>query len=360
MEGPRAPRETELPSVLQFLDQTLRPDHNWSLASEYPTAFSKQNIHNIRILTDEDRILSHAVMKPLIVKTPLLVYKIAAIGSVVTNAEHRGQGLSSQILESCLAEGKTQDCDFALLWTNLHDFYRKKGFELAGCEESICFLEEFETPRKDLQIKHGMPVAPETLLKLYAQHTVGTARTAEDVRKFLLIPQSKIHSAWDQKGQLVAYAIEGKGADLTDYIHEWGGSVSAIVSLMSSLRKHKARPFTMILPNHAVNLLVALQKLPITAGQGYLGMIKLLRTELLFAKIHRAARSIGIADLVLAKSDDGFQIGLGKDVRNLSDEKAVTQFLFGPCPDLGFLPSTEERLSKMFPLPLWVWGWDSV
>ena len=250
MDGPRAPLETELPQILKFLNDSLRPETGWSIAAEYPTALGRANIHNIRIITEQDRVLSHAVMKPLVMKTPLLIYKAAAIGSVVTAQDHQGQGLSTQILEACLAEARSQDCDFAILWSNLFDFYRRLNFELAGYEESIILEQEFEAPVPNLRYMTGSQVAPEAILRLYTQHTVGSARTAEDIRKFLQIPKSLVHTAWDQKGQLVAYAVEGKGADLTDYVHEWGGGVSAILSLLANLRKTKARPFTIILPNH--------------------------------------------------------------------------------------------------------------
>lgn len=360
MEGPRAPRESELPEILKFLNESLRPQQSWSIANEYPTALTKSNLHNMRVITEENQVLSHAVLKPLVIKTPLLIYKAAAIGSVVTAQNHQGQGLSSQILESCLAEARAQECDFAILWTNLYDFYRRLGFELAGFEESIVIEREFEVPEHGLKFLKGAQVAPDAVLRLYAQHTVGTARTAEEVRKFMQIPNSTIHTAWDSNGQMVAYAVEGKGADLTDYVHEWGGSVSALLALFANLRKAKARPFTVILPNHSVNLITALQAKSVTINQGFLGMIKILDPEKFFGKIRKAARSIGFADLVLESAGEGFNIGVGTDVRKIADEKELVRFIFGPPPELGFLPSSQAKLDRLFPLPLWIWGWDSI
>ena len=95
MEGPRSPTENEFDRVLDFLNGQLRPDSQWSIAQEYPTALSTTNLHNMRIITENERILSHAVLKPLIVKTPHVVLKVGAIGSVVTDESARGQGLST-------------------------------------------------------------------------------------------------------------------------------------------------------------------------------------------------------------------------------------------------------------------------
>lgn len=361
MEGPRIPQENELQAVLQFLDRSLRPDATWPISSEYPTALTKSNIHNMRIVTDQDQVVSHAVLKPLIIKSPLMILKAGAIGSVVTAQDHRGQGLSTQVIQGCLDEARAQDCDLAILWTNLYDFYRKMGFELAGFEESVIIEKEFIAPEaRSLKFMQGCQVSPEAILRVYSQHSVCTARTAEDIRKFLQIPKTQLYTAWDSTGALVAYAVEGKGADLTDYIHEWGGKVSAIVALLSWVRKSKGRPITLISPNHSVNLLLALQRYPVTINQGFLGMIKIVNHDQFFQKIHRAAKTLGISDFILDKTPQGIQVGIGSETRTYADEKDFVQMALGPHCEFGGVPSTNEKLSRLFPLPLWIWGWDSI
>lgn len=364
MEGPRPPIESEYTEVLKFLDGQLRPNAKWSIASEYPTALSLQNIHNIRIITDSAQVVSHAVLKPLIIRTPNVILKVGAIGSVVTDQAHRNQGLSRQILQNCLEEATRQDCDLAILWTSLHDFYRKLNFELAGSEVSCVFEQNFTTELRGLKFIKGAQVSAEAIHRLYSQHTVGSIRSIEDTRKFLAIPNTTLTTAWDSAGGLAAYAVEGKGIDLTGYIHEWGGRVPAILALMSHLRQEKGASFTLILPQHAQNLLRALQNLPVTINYGYLGMIKIVNFDGLFGKIKRAARTLGIADMVLerdATNPGHYVFGIGKDLVVISDEKALPQILFGPSPIIdSFEEKTNATLEKIFPLPLWIWGWDSV
>ena len=91
MDGPRAPNETEYPSVIRFLDTNLRPKGDWSITNEYPIAFSEANRNNIRIITENEEVLAHAVVRPMIIKTPAGLFKIAGLGSVVTS--HRLQNL---------------------------------------------------------------------------------------------------------------------------------------------------------------------------------------------------------------------------------------------------------------------------
>lgn len=363
MEGPRSPEIQELPQVVDFLNKKLRASVQWPITSEYPTALAPTNIHNMRIISDGEQVLSHAVLKPLIVKTPQIIFKVGAIGSVVTDPEHQGKGLSTAIISDCLKAALTQDCDIAILWTNLYDFYRKFGFELAGSEISVVFEEEFSVPDSGLRFMADPKVSAEAIHRLYGQHTVGTIRNLDETRKFLTIPQTQIYTAWDQHGQLAAYAIEGKGADLSGYIHEWSGQVPALLALLSFIRRHKKEAFTMICPRHSLNLMKSLSTADVTLNEGFLGMIKIVNFAQLAAKIKRAFRAEGVSDFVLEKHPSHFVFGIGQELFTLKTEQDMVKFLFGPVSyeELRiFTPTTIEKIKKVLPLKMWIWGWDSI
>lgn len=363
MEGPRSPTEAELPQLYDFLNKKLRSEAPWSIAAEYPTAFNPQNIHNMRIIADEEQVLSHAVLKPLIIKSPHVIFKVAAIGSVVTDDNHRGQGLSTQIVQDCLKSATEQSCDIAILWTDLFDFYRRMGFELAGSEVSFVIENDFATHPTPLRYSTDSKVSPDAIYRLYATHSVNSVRTIEETRKFLSIPQTKVYTAWEPNGQLAAYAIEGKGIDLGGYIHEWGGSVPKLMALLSFIRAEKGQPYTVIVPRHARNLITQLQARDVTMNSGFLGMIKLVNFDQLAAKIKRAFRAEGIADIMLEKHPEHYVFGIGQELVTIPQETDLVKLLFGPIDyrALGlFKEETVVKLEKVLPLPLWVWGWDSI
>ncbi|MFN8790462.1 MAG: GNAT family N-acetyltransferase [Bdellovibrionales bacterium] len=362
MEGPRPLQESEWPQLVRFLTSSLRPEHNWTIESEYPTALNLQNRHNIRIMTHNNEFVSHAVLRPMVIKSPSLIYKVAGIGSVVTSENYRNQGFSQQILQDCMQLAQDQKCDFAILWTHLHDFYRKMGFELAGTEMSSTITEEFTPPVAGLRYSQDKNVSAEALSRLYNQHTVGSVRTTEEIRQYLKIPQSHVYTAWKPDGTLGAFAVEGKGADLQNYIHEWGGQVPELLSLLSWIRKSKQQPVTIITPAHSHNLNTKL-KAHSSQFEGFLGMIKLVDTESFFAKIKRAFRGFGVADFVLEKQGTGFLFGVGPDLLVVPRVEDLVRLLFGPVDFRVFdfqNPKSAETLSKVLPLPLWIWGWDSV
>lgn len=363
MEGPRAPLEQEVPHVLDFLTKKLRSEAGWSIAAEYPTAFHPSNIHNMRIIAEGNQLLSHAVLKPIIIKSPQLVYKVGAIGSVVTDENHQGQGLSSTIINECISSAKEQNCDLAILWTGIYDFYRKFGFELAGSEVSFIIEDNFTTSDQGLRYSSDFKISPETIHRLYSMHTVSSVRSLEETRRFMSIPNTKIYTAWETSGQLAAYAIEGKGVDLKGYIHEWGGSVPKLMSLLSWIRKEKNEPYTIIVPAHSENLIRHLSAQRVTKNEGYLGMIKITNFDQLAAKIKRAFRAEGISNFVLEKNSENYLFGIGEELFTLKNERDIVKLLFGPVDyaELEILtPPSLEKFKKVLPLKLWIWGWDSI
>ncbi len=365
MEGPRPLFDHEFPQFVEFLSTHLRPVQNWSIADEYPLAIHGANLNNVRVIKEESNFLSAAVMKPLVIKSPAGLFKVAAIGSVVTAPDHRHRGLSRQVLDECLAAGKAHGCDFAILWTGLFDFYRKLGFELAGSEISLALPAAFkiEETFEKLSFMTSTKVDPEAILRLYSQHTTGSIRTLEDIRKFLQIPNAKVYTAWDENNRLQAYAVEGKGADFTGYIHEWGGGVSKLIPLLSYAAKESPQRLTVIAPHHAANFIRKLVQAGATQHSGVLGMIKILNSTSFLAKVKKYVRAFGVEDVVLEPRDGKFYLGYKQEIFSTDAESDLTRLIFGPgkASQLHkFDPATIEVFERLFPIPMWIWGWDSV
>jgi len=365
MDGPRPLFEHELNQFVDFLSTHLRPDQKWSIAEEYPIAIHGANLNNVRVIKEDSTFLSAAVMKPLVIKSPAGLFKVAAIGSVVTAPEHRNQGLSKQILENCLSAAQAHGCDFAILWTNLFDFYRKLGFELAGTEISLEVPMGFKAPKDapSLRCLQSNKVDPEAILRLYSQHTTGSIRTVEELRKFLTIPNMRVYTAWDDQNRLQAYAIEGKGADFEGYVHEWGGGVSKLLPLFEFIAKERAKSFTVIAPAHAYNLILSLTSLGARQHSGVLGMIKILNVPSLLTKVKKYVRGMGLEEIVFEPRDGQFYLGYKQQIFRTDSETDLIRLIFGPNKASHlkvFDPETAAAFEKLFPIPMWVWGWDSV
>lgn len=363
MAGPRTPRPEEYKMVIEFMTSHLRQESSWSLAEEYPLVFNSQNINNIHFIEKDGQVLSGAALRTSLVKSPIGILKVAGVGSVVTDPAFREQGFSTQVLNSTLEAAKNAACDIAILWTHLHDFYRRIGFELAGSEVSVQIHQSFPIEAKGIRFSDSPKVSPDAILRLYSQHTCGTVRSIEDIRKSLLIPNTRVYTAWDQHNQLLAYAIEGKGADLAGHIHEWGGAVSRLLPLFNFIYEHNQQPFTLLLSAHSKNLLRQLSEKGFSSQEGLLGMIKIINHNLLFSKLHRYARNLGIDNFVLEKRGDFTHFGFGTEVFKTDSDSDIIKLIFGPLKAHELHQFDEEthlKLEKLFPIPFWIWGWDSV
>ena len=363
MQGPRSPESHELARVVEFLDSHLRSNNSWTISSEYPTAITPNNIHNMSIITEDEKIISHAVLKTFIVKTPHAILKVGAIGSVVTDPEHRQKGHSTSNINKCLQLAEKQECDVVVLWTDQFDFYRKLGFELAGFDYSYLFASAAPVKNKNIRFVTGNNVDPAALLKLYSQHTIHAVRNLEDFRQFLKIPNSNLFTAWDQNNQLLAYAVEGKGADLINYIHEWAGNVDALLDLFQYIRNEKKDVITIMTPSHSQNLRNRLDKAATLSHQGFLGMLKIINRDSLLTKVKKAFIAEGFDKIVLEKQGENIVFGFGTDLYTLAKETDLMQMLFGPMSvnSLDFVSTeTKQKLSTLLPMPLWIWGWDSI
>lgn len=366
MLKPRAPELHELNNVYSFLDKNSRSQKGWSVQHEYPLAFDAKNSSNIRIITDEkDEIVSHAVLKPAIVKTPYAVFNVGMIGSVMTDPRFRQQGLSSTLIEHCLEQAQKIQCDFAILWTDLFDFYRKFNFELAGTEVSLIINSQFKPvkERNDLKIINGRQVDPQAILRLYNLHSVTSHRTADDIKKYLHVPNSRIYTAWNQKNQMEAYAIEGKGIDLQGYIHEWGGNTSALLRLFQHVHQEQNKEIIVITPPQCKNLIRQTMDSGASSYEGILGMIKIMDRAALAKKIQKTARRMGVSDFAFEMHGDTLYFGTSEGVYKTDSEADMVQLIFGPQKPSEMYPfsqATAEKLNRVLPLPCWVWGWDSI
>ncbi|MCS6837430.1 MAG: GNAT family N-acetyltransferase [Bdellovibrionaceae bacterium] len=353
---------TKLDQIVAFLSQELRKDCQWSISAEYPQVFQPQNIHNLKFIEKDGRIVTHAALKPLIIKTPQFILKVATIGSVVTAPDFRNQGLSTLVMQSCLEEARRQSCDIAVLWTHLHDWYRRLGFELAGYEEHFFIERPLPLPSSamtPLKIIQGPQVEAAAILKLYQQHTINSYRTVKDIEAFLRIPNSQIYTGWDQNNELRAYSVVGKGADLQDHVHEWGGNIPDLITLWNHMVTIK--PFTVLIGPHSTNLISTLQKYKLIGMQGYLGMFKIVCLDQLSEKIKRAIKQMGGKTFNISLLENS-TIMVTIDELNISlrSEAELIRLIFGPVDESQFPVTHLPTIRKYFPFPLWIWGWDSI
>ncbi|MBK9294305.1 MAG: hypothetical protein IPM57_07650 [Oligoflexia bacterium] len=166
------------------------------------------------------------------------------------------------------------------------------------------------------------------------------------------------------EGLLAGYAVEGKGADLQGYIHEWGGNVDAVLALVSHIRNQKQEPVTLISPAHSQGLIRKLTEAEISKVEGFLGLIKIVNPEMFFQKIIRNAKlEWGIENFNLEYKDGFYYYGIGDAQFKTDQESDIIKIIFGPLKPSKLADHGKELneiLDRIFPIEMWVWGWDSI
>lgn len=361
----KIPKSTDWTHLNEFLDKQLRAEVSWSLSDEYPLAFSEKNRENIRVITDQDQVVAHAVVHPVAIKTHYHLFKVGLIGSVVTDEDKRGQGLSREILQSCLQACEAQACDIAMLWTDMFNFYAKFGFEVSGSEIALQLDNSYQPEIKtSLKILESTKVSPEAILKVFNKHNLRSIRSAQDIGQYLKIPNTELYTAWNQQtNALEAYCVLGKGADFTNYVHEWGGGVAALQTLLKHIQSKKKATITVIAPPQCQNLI---EKVVASGGKKYfgvLGMIAITNPTQFCKKIKKGARALGYNDFIFEFRESQYYFGYGDEIYQTDSPHDIIRLVFGPAkPEQihNFSPKALEALKNIFPIPFWVWGWDSI
>ena len=177
------------------------------------------------------------------------------------------------------------------------------------------------------------------------------------------VPNSNIYTAWTKDNVLVAYAVEGKGLDLQNFIHDWAGGTSQLLDLFNWIVTTQGRPTTIMAPHHSVNLRKQLKAKTDFEHQGVLGLVKILDFDAVAQKIKKAFRAEGLDRIILERQGNQIIFGYNTDLYTLSNESELVKLFFGPThpSEFDFIkPETQKILETLLPLPLWVWGWDSI
>jgi len=209
------------------------------------------------------------------------------IGSVATDPAWRRRGLATRLLQKAEETLAARGCVFALLWADAPDFYLKRGYAPGGVENDYLLVSELAQACPAPSGVRALRPGDEPFVQhLYEHHPVRVERTLAETRALLAVPGMltlvrERASSPAHPPQVVAYACLGRGHDLADTLHEWGGASEDVLALV---RAHLERRFPagesgalfLMTPASAVDLGYRLLQLGAPTQRGILGLAKLL------------------------------------------------------------------------------------
>ena len=92
-------------------------------------------------------------------------------------------------------------------------------------------------------------------------------------------------------------------------------------------------------------------------------MIKVLNPGSFLTKIKKYVRGMGVEEVVLEAREGKFYLGYKQEIFSTDTDSDLVRLIFGPLKASELHPfdkATSETFEKIFPIPMWIWGWDSV
>lgn len=363
--GPRALKPEEHLSALGLINSALRPNSPHEIEKEYPLVLGKKNIDNMRVIVSGGQVISHAAVYISTLRSGDLAFKVGGVSSVATDAAHRGRGLGSEVVRDCIRVMEKASCHLSILWTQRQDFYRNLGYETAG--SSYIFKASapyfFHIPSPCRVIPYSPRYLP-AITKIHRRDPLRTARSAKEYDTYLDLPRTNTLIAKRDK-DVTAYAVMGKGEDLRNCVHDWGGEAEDLLCLVRDFMGLTDKGELMILaPAQRSEFTQMLNRMRIPKTFEYLAMMRVIDVEALSAHIgDHMSEKLG-REFRIHPSGSEVTIRVGDEETMIDPPRNLVRVLFGPeMPSKllgGLSRETLSALDRALPIPLFIWGLDSV
>jgi len=261
----RTVRRDEVPEFLAFLDAGMRPQRGTTRAEDdFPVILSAENQEGLYGLQDARGWAAGLAVLVRPLTSAAGAVQVAGIGSVVTRADRRGEGLSRRLQETVLGRLAGAGVALAVLWTDRPEIYAGRGFRPAGWEFHVDLtgarLDDLQPAGAEIRPYHAADALAVGML--YGQHPLRTLREPGDDARLYGMPGTQ-GLVLARGHDVLAYAFCGKGADFPGYVTEWGGAPEAVLHVLAAVRAHGLASHVLV-PAGAEALLRAL--VPLGAG----------------------------------------------------------------------------------------------
>jgi|688.fasta_scaffold01508_16 GNAT superfamily N-acetyltransferase len=332
-------------SARALMGRVLRDGRD--LGSEYPLVFGEQSAATIVVDEQDGAVRSTCAILPRTLIAGRERILIGMIGSVATDPHWRNRGLAGRVLSAAERELQARGAVLAILWADDARFYERRGWRFFGCEVDAV-LKPGIMP--NLPAAKGVrPMQPHdaaAVHELYLQHRARVDRSLEETRLLLACPGMEVLICEDGV-DVLAYACLGRGGDMENVVHEWGGDPRAVGMILRRLIELRRTcgiedDLYVMLPCATDGLLRLLFDAGATLAKGVLGMGKILDEAAARAAL---ARALGTDQDVMLSGAELLDAWLPP-----RGDKAVRQRL---AQQLGLTEASSA------PAPF-IWGLDSI
>ncbi len=220
---------SRLDEVVKLADRVFKPKDG-SMGKNFPILFSKKNAHNILIVEDDGEIVSMVGMYYAYAQIFTSRIKVAFIGSVCTDEEHRGKGYATTMTYEAAQIALKNDAVLMMIHGD-NDIYRNFGAVDAGTYFTIKIMPRYNSHSS--AFKKAMTY--DDLKKMAIWHSKEPVRFIRSFSNFKTFYD--VGHAWDGQAKTFindsAYITVVKKEDVNHCI-EFAGDPNSVAMLIQS------------------------------------------------------------------------------------------------------------------------------
>ena len=237
MPEPRTTRHGDITALGELLDDVFRRSRgvtDQSQLTDFPLVFRPTNYANSRVIVEDGRIVSHAVLWPRQLFVAGRRLNAAVIVSVATHLDYRRRGYAAMLMRDLQNTLHDDDYDLAILWTSVPDFYCKLGWEVVSPRGMIATVDAESFPRPDDESCEIVAFEParhlDDVMAIHDRETVRLDRSRDDALKLLTLPKIQVWVA-TRDSRVVAYLVNAGACNKRGLI-EYGGHLAQVTALV--------------------------------------------------------------------------------------------------------------------------------
>lgn len=374
-EGPRGALAREIPAVVELADRVFGEGRPHEMGRWFPVLFHPDNRENLRIVLADGQPVSLVAITVRDVELGGVRLRAASLGSVVTDARHRGRGLASVLLLDAVQRALCQGAQL-LFVSGGRGLYRRFGCVDAGLYRTLHIAADQDLPRLDVTVRPWTAADLPAMAALHQAEGVRYVRDRDEMRT--LLSSEFLHGrparSWVVRSgkRIVAYlCVQNPRSDMERpmaCILEMAGSRTAALAAVRALfpAYRTDRIELRFLEGDLETCSLAEQYGIPSEPSGFSGTVKIIDRKGFFAALAGTRR-----ERLGAETDGALRISAGPAVRfrlhgeefSLRKDEDVAALVFGSrewkaprIPD----PGLRRTLGSLFPLPLVDYGLDYV
>lgn len=227
--------------VLDWLNEGLRNGRPGRLLSEYPLLFERNASAVPLTVWEGTTPIAFCLLWAVSFRVGVHRLRTGMISLVYTDPARRGRGHASHVVRAAIDHAAALDLGLLLLWSDLDSLYSSLGFVEAG-SESLLVVDtktvqralQTEGTARGLQVDRATPADWPEIERLRGYRTSQLELDSGVLARARSIPDLEVRVARDATG-VRGFAMRGRGDDLAEVIHEWGGDAGAALLCCEAL-----------------------------------------------------------------------------------------------------------------------------